>query len=152
MKFLIPLIMIILGGAIGAGAGYFMRAEETPEASEQTPPPPRTNVELTLLELPNQFVVPLIVDDRIDAMMVLRLAIEFDATHADVIDAHMLHLREVFLQQLFDHANNGGFSGTFTHQATLNRLRSSLRDATERITGVQGITRVLITDIARRSP
>ena len=58
-------------------------------------------------------------------------------------------VRDVFLQVLFDHANTGGFSGSFTDGANLVFLRTSLKEAAVLVMG-SAVRDVLITDIARQ--
>ncbi len=58
-------------------------------------------------------------------------------------------MRDAFLQVLFDHANVGGFNGSFTDGTNLLTLRTSLKEAGGLILG-PAIRDVLITDIARQ--
>jgi hypothetical protein len=53
------------------------------------------------------------------------------------------------LQVLFDHANSGGFNGSFTDGANLVLLRKALLEAALRIFG-KDVTDVLIVDILRQ--
>ena len=58
-------------------------------------------------------------------------------------------LRVSFLQVMFDHANIGGFSGSFTTNENLGILRRSLREAARAELG-KDATDVLILEIARQ--
>jgi hypothetical protein len=53
------------------------------------------------------------------------------------------------LQVLFDHANSGGFNGSFTDGANLVLLREALLETALRIFGTD-VTDVLIVDIVRQ--
>jgi hypothetical protein len=58
-------------------------------------------------------------------------------------------LRDAFLQELFDHANMGGFAGEFTGSNNMDVLRAALTEVAQRVLGdlAHG---VLITGIARQ--
>lgn len=56
----------------------------------------------------------------------------------------------MFLRVLFDHANAGGFRGTFTDGSTLVALRRALLEAARSAMGAEGVLDVLITDIVRQ--
>jgi flagellar FliL protein len=50
---------------------------------------------------------------------------------------------------LFDHANSGGFNGSFTDGANLVLLRKALLEAAQRVIG-PNVLDALISDIARQ--
>ena len=58
-------------------------------------------------------------------------------------------LRDAFLQVLFDHANMGGFRGTFTDSNNMDVLRNALNETARKSMG-DLILDVLIMDIARQ--
>jgi flagellar protein FliL len=101
------------------------------------------------IRLPNQFVVPLIQDGRVQAMVVIGLALELQIGHGFELARHEPRLRAVFLQLLFDHANIGGFTGLFTSGETLLALRRILRDAARAEIGSH-VHDVLITELMRQ--
>jgi flagellar protein FliL len=150
---LIPLILVVLGIAGGAGAGFFLRPDP-PEPEEGmtealvTPvsPDPAT---LALYEFPSQFMVPVVVEDRISATIVIKLALEYTQTDAALVAANAPRLRDALLQVMFDHANMGAFAGTFTDNSTLAQLRRALLEAAQKILGPQVVHGVLITDLLR---
>lgn len=150
---LIPVILIVLGIGAGAGAGFFLRpAPPEPEEPEAGAAPAATVPEvggLALFEFPNQFMVPLVVDGRVGATMVLKLALEYDETQSDLVQANAPRLRDALLQVMFDHANSGGFSATFTDNRTLTQLRRALLEAAQKILGPELARGVLITDLLR---
>jgi len=164
---LFPLILAGLGLGGGIAAGLALRPE--PEASAQAgavADPPATAAATPdttagdsaedaggdapeFVRLSNQFVVPVVEEGRVAAMVVLALSLEVEAGMSDAVFQREPKLRDVFLQVLFDHANIGGFSGSFTDSANLVVLRTSLREAAATVLGTT-IRDVLITDIARQ--
>ena len=97
----------------------------------------------------NQFVVPVVEQGRVAAMVVLSLSLEVDVGNTEAVYTREPKLRDVFLQVLFDHANMGGFSGSFTDGSNLVVLRTTLKEAATLVLG-KVVTDVLITDIARQ--
>ena len=101
------------------------------------------------VKMNNQFVVPVVEEGRVTAMVVLSLSLEVTTGSTEAIYAREPRLRDAFLQVLFDHANVGGFSGSFTDGANLVVLRNSLKESAILTMGTV-VTDVLITDIARQ--
>jgi hypothetical protein len=97
----------------------------------------------------NQFVVPVLKEGRISALVVLSLSLETAAGMRETVFAREPKLRDAFLQVLFDHANAGAFDGNFTASGRIDTLRRSLSEAARPILGA-GVYDVLITDIARQ--
>jgi hypothetical protein len=65
------------------------------------------------------------------------------------VQAHRPKLRDLFLRDLLDHANQGGFEGTFTADGTMERLRRALRETGQHAMGTD-LRDVLILDINRQ--
>lgn len=167
MKKLLALILALLGTAAGAGAGYVLRpgadsaapdtqaAEPGDEAAAATAAvdhgedgePAESQPEY--VKLNNQFVVPVVEDGRVVAMVILSLSLEVAPGSTEAVYTREPKLRDVFLQVLFDHANSGGFRGTFTDGANLVILRQALLEIARRTLG-EVVTDVLIVDIARQ--
>ena len=101
------------------------------------------------VKLSNQFVVPVVEDGRVAAMVILSLTLEVPAGGSEAIYAREPKLRDGFLQVLFDHANAGGFRGAFTDGANLVILRRALREVAQKIMA-GGVSDVLIADIVRQ--
>ncbi len=150
-KLLLPVALGLAGLGIGAGAGWMMKPDAAPEAAREgeVPAPVVRPGTLDTLSMPNHFVVPVLVDGRVSAMVVLSLALELAEGHDVVLSRHEPRLRSVFLQVLFDHANLGGFEGVFTSGEALISLRRALRDAARAEFGPK-LHDVLITEILRR--
>ena len=101
------------------------------------------------VKLSNQFVVPVVEEGRVAAMVILSLTLEVPAGGSEAIYAREPKLRDAFLQVLFDHANAGGFRGAFTDGANLVILRSALREVAQKIMA-GAVSDVLIADIVRQ--
>lgn len=168
MKKLLPIVLLLLGLGVGGGAGWFLQPD--PATGPQTaqaqadgggsgdgahagaaatghyaPAPENTET----IRMPNQFVVPLIEEGRVRAMVVIGLALELQAGHTYSLTENEPRLRAIFLQLLFDHANLGGFEGMFTSGEALLGLRRTLREAARSEIGPQ-LHDVLITELLRQ--
>lgn len=166
-KFLIPILLLILGSAGGVGVGKFLIAPEEDHQLVENPcgdvmdsedgdvanhPPEEPAITTEGREyarLNNQFIVPVIRDARVTSLVVLSLEIEVESGTKENVFTHEPRLRDLFLQVLFDHANIGGFDGAFTASSNMRLLRDALRHAAVTQVG-GGITDVLIMDIVRQ--
>lgn len=166
---ILPILLAVLGLGGGTAAGLFLRPTAQPgaateghttetgetgsgEAIEGDASHEGESEETQLPEyvkMSNQFVVPVVSEGRVTAMVVLSLSLEVSVGSTEAVYAREPKLRDAFLQVLFDHANVGGFSGSFTDGSNLISLRTSLREAAGMIIG-DTIKDVLITDIARQ--
>lgn len=162
LKKLFPVALALAGLGGGIAAGLFLRPEDAPtdEAAGVENPgtaleeradaaAPEGPVEPEYVKLNNQFIVPVVEQGRVSAMVVLALSLEVTTGSTETVYEREPKLRDVFLQVLFDHANVGGFSGSFTDGANLIVLRTSLREAAGLVLGTV-VKDVLITDIARQ--
>jgi flagellar FliL protein len=148
---LLPFLLGLLGLGIGIGAGLFLRpppaepsAEEIAMAEETEPTSPSEYVKLN-----NQFIVPIVEDGRVVSLVILSLSLEVETGTMETVFQHEPKLRDVFLQVMFDHANSGGFRGTFTDSANLLLLRRALTEAAKSVLG-KDVKDVLISDINRQ--
>lgn len=164
-KLLLPLFLGLIGVAGGVGAGIALRPPEPPaalanpcgdidtangdHAGESTPDGHETEAEQEYVKLNNQFIVPVVSDDSVASLVVMSLSVEIGPSQRDQVYAKEPKLRDAFLQTLFDHANMGGFEGTFTDGNTLDILRAALTETARNILG-RSVTSVLIVDIARQ--
>ena len=154
MKLLVPLVLMVVGVAGGGAAGHFL----------YTPPPPPEipdeDVEVAVaapdttgedfVKLSNQFVVPVVKDGTVTSLVVLSLSLEIAPGFAETIYELEPRIRDGFLQVLFDHANVGGFDGTFTDTNSLAVLRRSLMEAAQILVGPE-VQAVLIEQIDRQN-
>lgn len=170
---LVPVLLGLIGLGVGLGAGVFVRpqahlssetagAETTTdetEAAHGDAEKPAAEAEANSDEtaetgpeyakLSNQFVIPVVEDGKVVSMVILALTLEVGAGTTEIIYTREPKLRDALLQVLFDHANSGGFNGSFTDGANLVLLRKALLEAAQTTIG-PNVSDVLISDIARQ--
>lgn len=101
------------------------------------------------VKMNNQFVVPVVDNEKVKALVVLSLSMEVEAGGKEETFQREPKLRSAFNQVLFDHANAGGFDGVFTDASNMIVLEDSLYEVAVKIMG--GIMKdVLIVDIVRQ--
>jgi flagellar basal body-associated protein FliL len=175
MKMLIPVLLALVGLAGGVAAGHFLKppaenahgAMAAPAASAPDPMirtdgdvpahsipaaadhDPEEAAKYEYITLDKQFIVPLVTESRVQAMIVLSLSLEATPEAVDVVRQREPKLRDVFLQVLFRHAQSGGFNGVFTGGQVMSDLRAGLRDAARGVIG-DALNDVLVTDIVRQ--
>lgn len=160
---LIPAILALVGTGAGVGAGLMFQpdaAETTPQESCTCSDLPEDMAGTALPEadigpareyakLNNQFIIPVVEDGRVAALVVLSLNLEvLPGAVGNVLDAEP-KLRDGFLQDMFDHANIGGFSGNFTEGTNMRALRNNLLQTAKSVIG-NDVTDILIMDIVRQ--
>ncbi|MBI1417341.1 MAG: flagellar basal body-associated protein FliL [Limimaricola sp.] len=166
-RFLLPLLLALVGTAAGAGAGWILggAASSTDHATAEGPAPAATQCDpgtTTAAAVPDaaathdyarlnsQFVVPVVEGGQVTALVALSLSIEVPTGRQhDVFDVEP-KLRDALLQVLFDHANLGGFGGDFTSGSNMRVLRASLLKGAQGVLGPMA-SDVLIIDIARQN-
>jgi flagellar protein FliL len=82
-------------------------------------------------------------------MVILSLSLEVTTGSTEAIFQREPKLRDVFLQVLFDHANAGGFKGSFTDGSNMIVLRRALLETAKATMG-DIVKDVLIVDIVRQ--
>ena len=149
MAKLIPLILALLGLGAGVGAGFALRPEPAaPDAAEAAARPAAEGTS-EFVRLNNQFVIPVVQDGRVRAMVILSLSLEMRQGGGAAVFSLEPKLRDAFLQVLFDHANAGGFSGAFTGASAMATLREALRETGRSVLGPD-LREVLIIDMVRQ--
>lgn len=178
MKKLLPILLPLLGLAGGVMAGHFLKPAAEP-AAEHGPataleagleagghgeggtdalargdplnpePVADPEAEWEYTKLDKQFIVPVMGESRVEALIVLSVSIEAEPGLAGEIATREPKLRDTFLRVLFEHERAGGFSGVFTDPRTLSELRANLRKVARAILG-SGVHDVLVTDILRQ--
>jgi len=170
MSKLLPVLLVILGLGAGIGAGIFMRpappkfietavstcdaavAPCDPNAASIPPASVAQNTgasNVQYVKLNNQFVVPVVKEGRVAALVVMSLSLEVTPASVDKVYALEPKLRDSFLRVMFLHANSGGFEGQFTSSESMKDLRGSLREAAKEVMGHEA-SDVLVTDILRQ--
>lgn len=150
---LLPLVFLTIGAGAGIGAGLMLG--QAPDgghgesAGTSAPPEDHTPENTEYIKLNNQFVVPVVLADRIDSLVVMSLSIEIGSGMRETVYAREPKLRDGFLRVLFDHANMGGFHGAFTQPERLDPLRTALLEVARLELG-ETVRAVLIVDIARQ--
>lgn len=147
MRKLIPVVLLLVGSGAGVGAGLALRPAPTlapiPSVVAEKP------ANLDYVKLPSQFVVPLLENGRVAALVVLSLGLEVPQGQGDLVHSREPRLRDEFLRVLFEHANAGGFRGSFTDASNMMALRNALKEVAVKVLG-ESATDVLITDILRQ--
>ena len=160
LKLLLPILLAVVGVAAGAAAGMLLRPDAPVEITEgandcptleadtvaYTEPEPSAS---EYVKLNNQFVIPVIEEGRIAAMVIASLSVEVAAGQKAVVYEHEPKLRDAFNEVFFLHANAGGFSGVFTDTAPMNRLQLSLTEVTQTLLG-STVKGVLVDSIMRQ--
>lgn len=166
MRKLLPVILALMGLGAGVGAGLALRpaAEETGHAAEAAAddhaqdaapaadhgdPAENAGKSFDYAKLNNQFVVPVLADGRVVALVVMTMSIEVTTGATETVYAREPKLRDGFLVVLFDHAAAGGFDGEFTAPTKMAPLRQALTEEARRVLGPI-VNDVLIQDIVRQ--
>lgn len=155
IKKLLPIILALLGAGAGIGAGLALRPAPPPLTEEEAAALAEKAKEIPpelmpdYVRLNNQFVIPVVKEGRVAAMVILALSLEVVKDSSPEIFALEPKLRDAFLQVLFEHANAGGFDGSFTDGDNLLILRRALLDVAKKVLGDK-VSDVLINDIARQ--
>ncbi len=161
---ILPILFAIIGVGAGIGAGVMLKPEpvdlsEAPvcrpasegEHVEVAHEPEEEDIE-TLAEyvkMNNQFVIPVVEDGKMAALVVLSISLEVTAGGKEATFQREPKLRDAFNQVLFDHANAGGFHGTFTSSNKMTVLRDSLYEIAVKVAGPV-VKDVLIAEIVRQ--
>lgn len=170
MKLILPVILMLLGVGGGVGAGMFLAPPEPdlPEMSMENPcgtgadgdaqlavATPDEDVgdystgEKDYARLNNQFVVPVVRDEKVTSLVVVSLSVEVPFGRQELVFEKEPKLRDAFLQVLFEHSNLGGFEGNFTSTSNMRTLREALRSAARESIGPEA-SDVLILEMVRQ--
>lgn len=164
MRLLLPLLLAFLGFAGGVAASRMVAptsADMTAEVAAMTDSTGTGTVKKTAtgktedgagfeyVKLPNQFVIPVVQEGAVEALVVISLSLEVLTGYGEFVYSREPKLRDGFLKALFDHANLGGFSGNFTASERIDLLRQSLLAEAKHALGSK-VNSVLITDFARQ--
>ena len=169
LKFLLPVLLAIVGIGAGVGAGLILKPAPSEEQAEtkatahdlgDCPPSDAENapgqlidaaslIDSEYVKLNNQFIIPIITDTRVAALVVMSATIEIKSGNTELVYSREPKLRDLFLQTFFDHASIGRFSGEFTNSSNLGPLREELLIVAKRVLG-DAVTGVLLTEMVRQ--
>ncbi|MCL4762186.1 MAG: flagellar basal body-associated FliL family protein [Burkholderiales bacterium] len=172
MRRLLPVLLALLGLLAGGGAGFLFRpspeaaapagpgGEPATEGGPAAEPPakavaepaaadPEASPAHEYVKLNNQFVVPVVENDEVAALVILSISLEVAPGMTEQVYAREPRLRDSFLRVLFDHANAGGFGGPFTRSSNMDILRGALLEVARASLGA-AVSDVLIIDIVRQ--
>ncbi len=175
-KIVLPAAFAVVGLVGGAAAGWFlkpppppepclddegveldeaacaaMEAEKAAEAEELAPPPEdlKYDTPSEFVALDRQFIVPVMGETRVEAMIIVSLTVEVGQGSTDSVLSRQPRVRDSLLRVLFDHAYSGGFDGAFTAEYVMRDLRRNLLKAARKSVGPD-VRNVLIADIIRQ--
>ncbi|KUJ77696.1 flagellar basal body-associated FliL family protein [Ruegeria profundi] len=166
MNILLPVLFMLLGLGAGIGAGVTLpptsRSSEAVKHSQDATNPTNTSSNSSdmvgenykksgyeYIRMAKQFVVPVVDEDRIAALVTMTLSLEASVGTTEAFYAIEPKLRDGFLQVMFDHANSGGFDGAFTESDNLEVLRKALLEEARKSMGGE-VSRVLIMSVSRQ--
>ena len=177
-KLLLPILLLLIGTGSGVGAGFLLKPAPEPEPLPEAgadmaaaaPCGPVANPHATpaagdahasdaepieavagseFAALDDQFIVPVMEQDQLVAMMAITLSVEVPPGEMAKVYAVEPRLRGNLLQDMFEHSNIGGFSGNYTATDKMRILRQDLLRSTRDILGETALD-VLIIDIKRQ--
>ena len=156
LRLLIIILLPLLGLGAGVGAAIMLSPQPAPMEDADGAPSdaPEEKVEeddpaTMFVKLNNQFVIPVLKDGRMAALVVMSLSLEVPDGQSELIYAQEPRLRDSFLQVMFDHANAGGFDGPFTESGRLSALRRALTESAQKEMD-DLVKSVLLTEIVRQ--
>lgn len=156
VKFLLPILLALLGTAGGVAAGYFLKSPAAAHGDAQTETPVEDahphddhEAEPDYFRIQQQFIVPIIHDGKMKSVVVTSLAIESTEAVRSAIIKREPKLRDALLGALFDHATIGGFEGNFVETGPMGLLKSSLLQVAREIVGPE-VASVLILEIGKQ--
>jgi len=159
---IVPIILALMGLGAGVGSAIALRPDPAEmvasvpcDAGEQKVADSAGQEEVPddaepdYVKLNNQFVIPIVAQGSVTALVVISLGLEVGSGGPELVYKREPKLRDAFLQVLFAHANTGGFDGNFTSGRKMEQLRSALREAAIKTLG-SSVTDILIADVVRQ--
>lgn len=161
---ILPILLALIGVGAGIGAGVMLKPEPVAEhaVADCGPPADAGHTEIAqevdehgdetlpeYVKMNNQFVIPVVEDGKMAALVVMSISLEVTAGGKEATFQREPKLRDAFNQVLFDHANAGGFKGTFTSSNNMTVLRDALYEIAVKVAGPV-VKDVLIAEIVRQ--
>lgn len=101
------------------------------------------------LNFKRQFVVPVVNNDAVDALILLNIGIETPAGKRDDMYRLEPRFRDAFIRELLQLSDSGYFDSELTSSATYEVIRETLYRAASEINN-EGVSDVLILDLSRQ--
>lgn len=153
MKKLLPVLLIVIGIAAGAGAGLFLKPAPEGGAAEhhadEGPSEADEAAERSFVKIGKQTIVPVVTEGETRALMLFELAVDVPATRVDQVHEMEPRLRDAFLRELFQMSYTGAFLTNFTEERIIEELRRNLTNAARTYLG-HNQAEVLILDVMRQ--
>ena len=166
---ILPVLLALIGVGAGIGVGVMLKPEPVIEAAIPTCAPAEgaahaeapsaaashsvdengDEIPPEYVKMHNQFVIPVVKDGEMAALVVMSISIEVTAGGKEATFQREPKLRDAFNQVLFDHANSGGFDGAFTNSNNMAVLRDSLYEIAVKVAGPV-VKDILIAEIVRQ--
>lgn len=105
--------------------------------------------EINYLKFKRQFVVPVIGEDHVDALVLLNIGVSMSGDIKEEVFRHEPKFRDAFMRELLSMSNAGYFNDELTRPATYEVLRETLLRAARDVMD-EGIEDILILDFARQ--
>ncbi|MEM6587617.1 MAG: flagellar basal body-associated FliL family protein [Pseudomonadota bacterium] len=137
------------GSDKGSDKGPEDAASRTPKGEKMDEATDEGSQTTEFVKLNNQFVVPVVSEGMVSSLVVMSLSLEVDTGLRATVFQREPKLRDALLQVMFDHANVGGFDGSFTEANNLAILRAGLTDVARQVLP-DSVYGVLIVDLARQ--
>jgi hypothetical protein len=129
MKLLLAVAGVVLGLAVGAGAGsYWYLAQATTGPAEKAP-----SGAPAFIDMERKFVVPLVRGSRVRSLVVIDLRLEVRASGENRAVALKPRLRDAFLDTLYAMAVAGAFDGDLYSNNVQDDMRARLLQAAREV-------------------
>ena len=153
MKKLLPVLLIVIGIAAGAGAGFFLKPAPDSGSGENHAEMAASeldeNAERSFVKIGKQTIVPVVTEGETKALMLFELAVDVPAARVDQVHEMEPRLRDAFLRELFQMSYTGAFLTNFTEERIIEELRRNLTNAARTYLG-HNQAEVLILDVMRQ--
>lgn len=153
MKKLLPILIIVIGIAAGAGAGMFLKpapvSDPVGSPADDGSTEQDEKAERSFVKIGKQTIVPVVNDGETRALMLFELAVDVPATRVDQVHEMEPRLRDAFLRELFQMSYTGAFLTNFTEERVIEELRRNLTNAARTYLG-HNQAEVLILDVMRQ--
>lgn len=104
---------------------------------------------LAFYKFKRQFVVPVMTQGKIEALVIMNLSLELNSEAPDNIYTLEPKLRDALTRELLTLSNKGVFGENLTSAESYEDVRSTLLSAVKSVT-IEGIQDILILDVARQ--